>query len=228
MFTGIVEATGSVREIGPSRAGLRLTIDLGPLARDVAPGDSIAVAGCCLTAAALEGPACSFDVVPETLSKTTLRSLSAGCQVNLERALRLGDRLGGHLVTGHVDGTGVVRDQRAGDAAVELEVGVDEALETYLLPKGSIAVDGVSLTVAAVVPGGFRVALVPHTLERTTLAALRAGHRVNLESDLLGKWVERLLIAGRLEAGSPLLEAAARRVAGASLRSRDGRAGDPA
>ena len=182
MFTGIVREVGRV----VSFDGRRLVVDA---ATSAAPGDSVSVDGVCLTA--VDGSTLAFDVVDETLSRTTLGTLAAGDPVNLEPALRAGDPLGGHIVQGHVDAIGRVRS--VGDL-----VWIDAAPELlrYTVEKGSITVDGVSLTVAAVDDGGFAVALVPHTLEVTTLGGVAAGDAVNLEVDVLAKYVERLLRPG--------------------------------
>jgi riboflavin synthase len=192
MFTGIIEHVGRIAAVTPRPAGARLTIELGPVADGVRLGDSIACDGVCLTAAELTGTTAAFDVSAETLRKTTLGSWRAGKAVNLERALRLGDRLGGHLVSGHVDGVGRLEERRREG---------DGERFTFLLPesgvqvveKGSLAVDGISLTTWDCRGRRASVALIPHTLERTTLGGLRAGAAVNLEQDLLGRWVERLL-----------------------------------
>jgi len=184
VFTGIVERVGKVLAM---EAGGRLRVDLGPI--EARTGDSISVAGVCLT---LTAPG-TFDVVRETLGRTTLGSLKRGSTVNLEPALRMGDRLGGHFVQGHVDGTGTVRSMDGPDGAVVLSVSAPKAVTENLIEKGSVAVDGVALTVVTLDPEGFTVALVPHTLKATTLGGLRPGDRVNLEADLIGKWVRRIL-----------------------------------
>jgi len=198
VFSGIVERACTVAAVRESGAARRLVVDLAPLrsGADGGPaeplvglGASVAVAGCCLTVAALEGDRANFDVVAESLARTTLGTLAAGARVNVERSLRFGDRVDGHLVSGHVETTGVVAalDERPGDTRLSVRCGADFA--RLLLPKGSVAVDGVSLTLAALGEDGFQVALVPHTLQRTTLGELRAGGRVNLEPDLIGRWV---------------------------------------
>ncbi len=173
MFTGIIEKRGRVL-----KAGRRMSVHTGW--DDLVPGESIAVAGVCLTVARIDGPAAGFDLVAETLKKTTLGSARPGVEVNLERALRAGDRLGGHVVQGHVDGTGIVR--RPGKW-----LRIESPLAEQLVPKGSVAVDGVSLTVAELEPGAFTIALIPTTLRITTLGRLRKGDRVNLEADVLLK-----------------------------------------
>jgi riboflavin synthase alpha subunit len=194
VFTGIVDRTGEVVAVAPAGERTVLRVALGPLADRARAGDSVAVAGVCLTLAAPpEGGTGTFEAVRETLERTTLGGLRAGSRVNLEPALRAGDPLGGHFVQGHVDGVGVVRANGGPEGDWTLSVEAPPEVLPYLLRKGSVAVDGVSLTVAAVDGAGFAAALVPHTLDRTTLRALRPGDRVNLEADLLGKWVRRLL-----------------------------------
>jgi riboflavin synthase len=194
MFTGIVETAGVVRAVDPAGEKTVLRVDLGPAAEGCRAGDSVAVAGVCLT---LTGDpdrgVGSFEAVRETLSRTTLGALRPGSRVNLERSLRVGDRLGGHFVQGHVDGVGTVRSNGGPEGAWVLSVAAPADLLGNLLFKGSVAIDGVSLTVASLGAEGFGVALVPHTLSVTTLGALREGDRVNLEADVLGKWVRRLL-----------------------------------
>ncbi|MCZ6691348.1 MAG: riboflavin synthase [Planctomycetota bacterium] len=187
MFTGIVEGTAEVREFARVPEGARLSVDLGPLSSGVMPGDSILVDGCCLTAESIDGSIARFSAVSETLSLTTLGGLQAGRSVNVERSLRVGDRLGGHFVYGHIDGVGEVL--KVTEAPASLKVRVPAALSRYLVPKGSIAVDGVSLTLAEVEGDVFSVALVPFTLERTTLRKRRAGDQVNIETDYLARIV---------------------------------------
>jgi len=198
MFTGIVQAIGRIENVVDGRAAARLVVDAGALPLDdVAIGESIAVNGCCLTVVAIERaadpPRLAFDVSAETLACTT--GLDVPGPVNLEKALRLADRLGGHLMTGHVDGVGtIVRNEPVEGAAGSrrLVVEVPAALARFIAPKGSIAVAGVSLTVNAVAGARFEVNLIPHTLDATTLAHLGAGARVNLEIDLVARYVARL------------------------------------
>jgi riboflavin synthase len=198
MFTGIVQAVGQVARTIPHGDGLRLVIEVGALALDdVKPGDSIAVAGCCLTVVAAQGNTLSFDVSAETLRCTA--GLDGGALVNLEKALRLSDRLGGHLLSGHVDAVGVVARMEAvaaGGGSHLLEVDAPEELARFIAPKGSIAVDGVSLTVNRALGRRFATNLIPHTLAATTLGGLARGMRVNLEVDLLARYVARLHEAG--------------------------------
>lgn len=194
MFTGIVEGTATVTRAEERPPGLFLELALGPLAEGVGRGDSVCVAGTCLTVVGREADRLGFDLSRETLERTRLGRVRPGEPLNVERSLRVGDRLGGHFVTGHVDALGeVVRVERQGDFAVHA-YRAPETLEPLLVPKGSVAVEGVSLTVAALHPGGvFEVALIPETLERTTLGGLRPGDPVHLEGDLLGKFVLRYL-----------------------------------
>jgi riboflavin synthase alpha subunit len=194
MFTGIVRERGRVllAERPPDGAGLRLRIEAPATAATSEPGDSVTVAGCCLTATAVLDGTVEFDAVSETIARSTLGGLEAGAEVNLEPALRVGEPLGGHFVQGHVDGVGRVRSiAREGDGA-RLWLDVGPELLRYCVEKGSLAVDGVSLTIAALDERGIEIALVPYTLEETTLGALRRGDAVNLEADLLAKYVERL------------------------------------
>jgi riboflavin synthase len=193
MFTGIVRERGTVASLGGDEEGIRLEVDAPETARGVAVGDSVALAGVCLTAVAVDGGRLSFDVVPETLSRTALRRLAAGDAVNLEPALRVGDALGGHMMQGHVDGVGVVRSVEPEGEGRRIRVDVSPDVLRYCVEKGSIAVDGVSLTVAGLDDDGFAVALVPHTLAATTLGTLTPGDPVNLEVDVLAKYVERLV-----------------------------------
>jgi len=194
MFTGIVAATGTVGTIDPTDQGARVTIVAGGLdLSDVGVGDSIAVNGCCLTVVELGAEGFSVDVSQETLDCTT--GFTRGSGVNLEKALRLSDRLGGHLVSGHVDGVGeVLRFEPMGESWL-LEVRVPPGLARYVARKGSITVNGVSLTVNEVAGTSFRVNLIPHTLAVTNLRSLARGSQVNLEVDMLARYVERLLEA---------------------------------
>jgi len=192
MFTGIVQAVGRIVSVSPLAQGLRIGIDPGPLGLDgVRLGDSICVQGACLTVAASEGRKLGFDVSRETLECTS--GLDAPGKVNLEKALALGDTLGGHLVTGHVDGLGEVLAFEAAGESKLLRVRVPEELDRFLARKGSICVDGVSLTVNRIEAGTFEVNLIPHTLEVTTLGRLASGAKVNLEVDLIARYVERML-----------------------------------
>lgn len=194
MFTGIIEATGRIARIERRGGDLRLVIEAGALALDdVAVGDSVAVSGVCLTVVAIDGPALAFDVSVETLDHTSLGTLAVGARVNLEKAMRLSDRLGGHLVAGHVDGVARVvaiePDARSQRWTFELP----DELARYAAPKGSIAIDGVSLTVNDVDGRRFGVNLIPHTIEITTLCDRKVGDAVNVEADMIVRYVEMLL-----------------------------------
>jgi riboflavin synthase len=189
MFTGLVREVGTVASLVDGR----LTIDAPETARGVQIGDSIAIDGVCLTVVACEDASLSFDAVPETLSRTALGTLEQGSRVNLEPALRAGDPLGGHYVQGHVDGVGTVESVAPEGEGRRMRFAAPGELLRYIVEKGSIAVQGTSLTVAAVDDTGFEVALIPHTLQATTLGALQLEQRVNLEADVLAKYVEKLL-----------------------------------
>jgi riboflavin synthase len=194
MFTGIIEAVGRVAAIERRAAGFSLAVDLGALAEGTRTGDSIAVSGPCLTVAELSGSVARFDAVAETVGRTTLGAWRSGRKVNLERAVAAGGRLGGHFVTGHVDGRARAVAARAVGEGAELDFSIPAGCGQYVAGKGSVALDGVSLTVARLLEEDrFRVALVPHTLGATTLGALRAGDEVNFEADILARYAARLL-----------------------------------
>jgi riboflavin synthase len=193
MFTGIVSARGRVVEIRPGQLG----IDAPGLAEQLALGGSIAVNGACLTVVENEGSVFFADVVPETLRRTNLGLLEPGDQVNLEPPVRLDQGLDGHLVQGHVDGVGHVREIREVDLGWEIRIDLPSGLAAYVAEKGSIAVDGTSLTVAGVHDGGFSVAIIPHTLSSTIVGTYREGTVVNVEVDVVARYVERLM-AGRV------------------------------
>jgi riboflavin synthase len=193
MFTGLVEGMGEIKGLTPLAEGLRITVQPSFPAAELTLGESVALNGACLTVMAINPPAASFEVSPETLARTTFPLKKVGDRVNLERSLRLGDRLGGHLVTGHVDGVGVLRERRQGPDHFQLKIEMPPALSRFVIEKGSIAVDGVSLTVNACQGHAFSVNIIPFTAQKTTLAALKVGDRVNLETDLIGKYVARLL-----------------------------------
>ncbi len=188
MFTGIIQHVGTVRAVQPAQSGSRVTIDLGNLAEGLDRGDSVAVNGACLTAVTIDSEQVSFDVVSETLSRTTLGKLSAGSKVNLERALGASDRLDGHIVQGHVDGTAQLRRIDRGGQCV-FTFSADTELAAQMVPKGSVALDGISLTLAEVSAGTFSVAIIPTTLAETTMGDMRTGSRVNVELDVIGKYV---------------------------------------
>lgn len=194
MFTGLIQSVGSVRSREPRGGDLRLTFAVGGLPfADVELGESIAVSGCCLTVVAFDRDSFAADLSTETLACTTLGGLDTGAAVNLERALQVGDRLGGHLVSGHVDGIGRVRAIAHDARAQRWSFDAPAGLCRYIAQKGSITVDGVSLTVNAVDADGFEVALIPHTVAHTTFQQRAVGDRVNLEVDQVARYVERLL-----------------------------------
>jgi riboflavin synthase len=193
MFTGIVEEMGGLKAVDRTLAGTRLRIMAKVILDDLSQGASVSVNGACLTVVALESEEFTVEVSPETLSVTTLGSLAAGSPVNLERAMKLSDRIGGHLVSGHVDGVGsVLKRQQEGNSIV-LTIEAPPEILRYCMPKGSITVDGISMTINDVQEAAFKLAVIPHTASATTLGIKQPGDRVNLESDLIGKYVERLL-----------------------------------
>ena len=198
MFTGIVEELGTVAALEDQGDALRLTIAASTVLEDVKHGDSIAVNGCCLTVAATEEGTWTADVMQETLAKTSLRGVAPGDVVNLERAVTPQTRLGGHLVQGHVDGVGRILARTPSEHWEVVEISVPAGLARYVVDKGSIAVDGVSLTVVTVGDESFTVSLIPETLSRTTLGSRAVGDRVNLEADIIAKHVERLVAGGYL------------------------------
>lgn len=196
MFTGIVEGKGKILRVEYRGQAKRLTIELPFHLTEVQLGDSISINGVCLTIVEKEGQAISFDLSGETIEKTLLGELKEGDSVNLERALRLTDRLGGHIVTGHIDGMGVITEKRKERDFINLKVKIPTNVSKYVVPKGSIAIDGISLTVNECRGEEVRITLIPYTLEKTTLMDKRVGDRVNMEADILGKYVERLLSQG--------------------------------
>ncbi len=193
MFTGLVEGVGQITESRRVAEGLRLSVAPPFPVAELVLGESVAVSGACLTVVAVRGRAFQVDVSPETLARSNLAQKGVGDRVNLERALRLGDRLGGHLVTGHVDGLGVLRECRQGPGHLQLTFELPPSLAPLVIEKGSIAVDGVSLTVNAVRDHTFTVNIIPYTAKDTTLVGLKVGDRVNLETDIIGKYVAKLL-----------------------------------
>jgi riboflavin synthase len=189
MFTGLVEAMAEVVAVRAKPPGVTLVLHCAAIHEGTMLGDSIAINGCCLTVVDAGGDELSFEAGPETLSRTNLGRLIAGSTVNVERSLKVGDRLGGHFVTGHIDGVGQLAERRDEADWSTLSFALPEALAPYLASKGSIAVDGVSLTLVDVEPRRFSVALIPHTLSVTTLGRRQVGDTVNLETDLLAKYV---------------------------------------
>ena len=212
MFTGIVEELGRIVRLETVEDSARLTVEAPTVTQDVSLGDSVSVNGCCLTVTAVHGSTFTADLMAETLTRTTLGSQAPGDPVNLERALRASDRLGGHIVQGHVDATAEVLDHHRGEHWDLLRIGLPQEIARYVAVKGSVALDGVSLTVvdvgdapnASPAPGAgasLSVGLIPETLRRTTLGSRRPGERVNLEVDVLAKYAERLLGARTSQEG---------------------------
>lgn len=209
MFTGIIEAVGRIAALEPKGADLRVRIECGALdLADLQAGDSVAVSGVCLTAIELTGDGFWADVSAETLARTIFGDLQAGSPVNLEKALTPTTRLGGHLVSGHVDGVGTLVERRLEGRSERMRIQVPPHLARYIAEKGSICVDGVSLTVNAVDGAVFDINIVPHTLRATTLGEFRQGRRVNLEVDIIARYLERLLMGDKAaESGGGITEA---------------------
>lgn len=193
MFTGIIEEIGKIKGISRGNRSVTLEVEAEKVLENTNVGDSIATNGVCLTVTSMTNRSFRADVMPETMRRTTLGSLKAGDRVNLERALCLNSRLGGHLVAGHVDGTGKIVGMERDDNAVWITISAGPELLKYILEKGSIAVDGVSLTVAYVDRTVFKVSVIPHTQEETTLTSKRTGDVVNLENDMIARYVEKLM-----------------------------------
>lgn len=193
MFTGIIEEVGHVKSLRRGARSFTLEVEASLVMEDTRVGDSIATNGVCLTVTSLTGHGFTADVMPETVMRTALGELVPGSPVNLERALSLQTRLGGHIVSGHIDGTGRISDRRQDDTALWLTVECDSSLLRYIIQKGSITIQGVSLTVARVDERSFAVSLIPHTQAATTLHQAKVGDRVNLENDVIAKYVEKLL-----------------------------------
>ena len=193
VFTGIVEEIGEIAAISNGAKSARLTIKGDMIFSDLKLGDSVSVNGVCLTATEISGKTFIADVMAETMRRSNLGMLKKGSSVNLERAMAADGRFGGHIVSGHIDGTGIVRSFEKEDNAVWLTVTADEKLMRYIIEKGSIAIDGVSLTVARVFRDAFAVSLIPHTAAETILLTKKTGDKVNLECDIVGKYVEKLI-----------------------------------
>lgn len=193
MFTGIIEGLGTIAGIGSAGHGKRFVIESDFHLDGTKVGDSIAVNGACLTAVVIQGRRFEVDVAPETISRTTFSKAVIGERVNLERALRLSDRLDGHLVSGHIDGTGVIQHKSPISNAIIVSIRVTESLSRYMIPKGSVAVDGISLTINEVHHDGFEVSIIPHTAGLTTIGFKKTASIVNIETDMIGKYVERFL-----------------------------------
>ena len=193
MFTGIIEEIGEIAGVKRGQVSSRLAIRGKKIFSDLKLGDSVAVNGVCLTATSISGDIFEADVMAETLRRTNLGGFSNGTRVNLERAMAAGGRFGGHIVSGHIDGTGRVSSLVREENAVWVRIDAEDKILRYIIEKGSIAIDGISLTVAETGPGYFKVSIIPHTGEETTLLRRRQGDIVNLETDIIGKYVERLL-----------------------------------
>lgn len=193
MFTGIVEELGEVISVTHGVKSARLSVKCPLVSSDASLGDSIAINGCCLTVIGIGESLLTFDAVPETLRCTNLGDLTAGDSVNLERPMVLNGRLGGHFVQGHVDGVGLIRIITEEDNALVISIEIEKDLQKYLISKGSITVDGISLTVAKLEESGFSVWIIPHTSQVTTMGKRQPGDRVNIECDMLGKYIERLV-----------------------------------
>lgn len=191
MFTGLIEEIGTVKKIVSGSGSAEITIKASKIMDDVKIGDSISTNGICLTVTRFTGSEFTVDAMPETMKLTNLKSLRNGSRVNLERALRLGDRLGGHIVSGHVDGTGKLLSFSEDDNAIWVEIGAGREIMKYIIHKGSITIDGTSLTVANLGKESFKVSIIPLTQEETTLTSKKVGEEVNLECDLVGKYIER-------------------------------------
>lgn len=193
MFTGIIEETGVIRAVQRGAKSAVLTVEAKKILEDVQIGDSIATNGVCLTVTSVRGSCFTADVMNETLRRSSLGDLTPGSRVNLERAMAVNGRFGGHIVSGHIDGTGTVVSVRRDDIAVWYTIRTAPQLMRYIVEKGSIAIDGISLTVAAVETDRFSVSVIPHTAQETTLSEKRPGVTVNLENDVIGKYVEKLM-----------------------------------
>ena len=197
MFTGLIEGVGTVRSLRRAAGSAILSVTAPFTDDSYLLGESIAVNGACLTVVAFGGGSFQADVSPETLACTNLATVKAGQQVNLERALRLGDRLGGHMVSGHIDAVATLAERRSDGNAQRMTFALDPSCNRFLVVKGSVAIDGISLTVNSVDVDSFSVAIIPHSLQNTTLAAMQIGSRVNIETDLIAKYVLRLFPGGR-------------------------------
>jgi riboflavin synthase len=193
MFTGIIEGLGTIGAIRPAGQGKRLTIEADYALDQTKIGDSIAVNGACLTVVKISGSTFEVDLSPETLSTSTFDKAKQGDRLNLERAMRLSDRIDGHLVLGHVDGIGIIEQQQKLGNAIGVSIAVPAAVSRYMIHKGSVAVDGISLTINALTPKSFTVSIIPHTGRLTTIGMKQKGQPVNIETDMIGKYVERFV-----------------------------------
>lgn len=203
MFTGIVEETGVIRALTMSGRSGEISIRADKVLEGTKIGDSIAVNGICLTVTSLRNDGFTADVMPETVSRSSLSKASAGDKVNLERAMAADGRFGGHIVSGHIDGTGIIREMNRDENAVWVRIGAEDNILRYIVEKGSITIDGISLTVAKVTSRDFSVSIIPHTGSETTLLSRKTGDPVNLETDIIAKYTEKLLgLAGNAGAGT--------------------------
>lgn len=202
MFTGIIEGFGKIASIRPAAQGKRLAVESDFDLAQTKIGDSISVSGACLTAVKIDGRHFEVDISPETLQMTTFGQAKVGQRVNIERALRLSDRIDGHLVSGHIDGIGEIRQRETLGNAIVVTIDVPETLSKYMITKGSVAVDGISLTINSCDAGSFAVSVIPHTAKLTTIGFKNKGDPVNIETDMLGKYVERFMNARKGEAES--------------------------
>lgn len=193
MFTGIIEEKGTVSSVKKGSVSSRITFSASVVLSDIHEGDSIAVNGVCLTATDITANTFTADVMAETMRRSSLGSLKPGDRVNMERAMLCGGRFGGHIVSGHIDGTGTVVSMKREENAVWVTISADSTLLKYIVEKGSVALDGISLTVAAVTEKDFKVSIIPHTASETTLLSKKAGDCINIECDMIGKYVEKLL-----------------------------------
>ncbi|MCK9203079.1 MAG: riboflavin synthase [Bacteroidales bacterium] len=193
MFTGIIEETGFVKEVRKGAGSAQVRIGAERVLQDAKIGDSINTSGVCLTVVAIGPGSFTVDVMPETMERTVIGLLKTGSRVNLERAVRLSDRLGGHLVSGHIDGTGTIDRRWAEGNAIWFVISAGKGILRYIIPKGSVAIDGISLTVAGIDEHTFRVSIIPHTAGMTTLPDRKAGDRVNIECDVVGKYIEKFI-----------------------------------
>jgi len=202
MFTGIIEGLGTIRRVSAVGDGLRLSVNADFVLDGTRIGDSIAINGACLTAVTISGARFDVDVSPETRARTTLKTVTPGARVNIERALRLSDRLDGHMVSGHIDGTGRINYKNAEGKMLWLGVSIPPELARHTIIKGSIAIDGVSLTINNLSAHGFEVAIIPHTAALTTIGIKNTGDPVNIETDMIGKYVEKFIKEGNANTGN--------------------------
>ena len=193
MFTGIIEEVGEISEVRRGAKSCSLSVKGSLIFDDIKLGDSIAVNGVCLTAADIQGNIFMADVTPETMRRTALGTLKTGSKVNLERAMSANGRFGGHIVSGHIDGTGTMRSLIREDNSIIVTIGAESNIMRYIIEKGSVAVNGISLTVAKLYKDAFSISLIPHTAEQTTLLSIKPGDKVNLECDIVGKYIEKLI-----------------------------------